>query len=271
MIGIYKITNKINNKVYIGQSRDIVDRWNAHKYYTYSSKTKLQNAFTKYGISNFTFEVIEECDIKDLDEKEKYWINYYNSYEDGYNMTLGGQEGRIIDYDSIINEFYNTKSIHQTSYNLRINRETVRRALDLYQINYNKDRSIPQQVIMIDPYTLEEKQSFPSIKDAANYIKLSEAAIRKNLTGQTKTCGGYYWKRKGENKHFEKLDKNEKIKQTIIKPVLQYSLDKKNLIAEFPNLSIANEAMGKSRCNQQIPKACKNHTSAFGFLWEFKE
>lgn len=271
MIGIYKITNKINNKVYIGQSKDIYDRWNAHKYYTYSTKTKLQNAFAKYGISNFIFEIIEECDIKDLDAREKYWINYYHSYEDGYNMTMGGQEGRILDYDSIINEFYNTQSIHQTAYNLQINRETVRRALDIYNINYDKNSSNPQQIIMIDPYTLEEKKCFPSIKDAANYIKLSEAAIRKHLSGQTKTCGGYYWKRKNENKNFEKIEKDDNIRYFVVKPVLQYSLDKKELINEFPTITAANEAMGKSRSNQQIPKACKNHTNAFGFLWEFKE
>lgn len=272
MVGIYKITNKINNKVYIGQSKDIEKRWENHKYYTYSTKTQLQCAFAKYGISNFLFEVIEECDVEDLDEREKFWISYYNSYENGYNMTMGGQEGRILDYDSIIADFDDTHSIHKTAENLHLARGTVRNILDAYKIPYNKNKSQPQSIIMIDPYTLEEKKTFPSIIDAANYIKLSDSAIRKNLEGKTNTCGGYYWKRVGEDKIFKKLNTKDVIKtKTMPKRVLQYSLDKTQLVAEFPSLGAANEAMGKSRCNQQISNACKNHTSAFGFLWEFKE
>lgn len=271
MIGIYKITNKINKKVYIGQSKDIISRWNAHKYYTYNNKTKLQNAFSKYGISNFDFEIIEECLISELDEKEKYWINYYNSYEDGYNMTLGGQEGRILDYDSIINDFYNTKSIHQTAKNLNLSRETIRKILDIYNIKYNKNISIPQEIIMIDPYTLQELKMFPSIKDASNYIKLTESAIRKHLKGETKTCGGYYWKKSGENKNFTKLEKTNKINtKNIPKKILQYSLNKE-LINEFSSLTQANYFMNKSRSNRTIFNACMNHTQAFGYFWEFKK
>ena len=48
-------------------------------------------AFRKYGLDNFIFEVIEECDKNRLNEREIYWINYYNSYYDGYNETLGGE------------------------------------------------------------------------------------------------------------------------------------------------------------------------------------
>ena len=270
MVGIYKITNKINNKVYIGQSKDIESRWESHKYYTYSTKTKLQYAFAKYGIFNFLFQVIEECDISNLDEREKFWISYYNSYEDGYNMTMGGQEGRTLDYDTIIADFDNTHSIHKTAENLHLARGTIRNVLDIYKIPYDKGKSQPQSVIMIDPYTLEEKKTFPSIKDAAEYLHLSEAALRKYFSGDTKTCGGYYWKKSNENKNFIKLKENEKINQKkTIKSVLQYTLAKE-LVAEYPSLSAANRAIGKSRSNQQIPNACKNHTEAFGFLWEFK-
>lgn len=44
----------------------------------------------KYGISNFTFEIIEECDKQSLNEREIYWIEYYDSFHNGYNMTIGG-------------------------------------------------------------------------------------------------------------------------------------------------------------------------------------
>ena len=94
MIGIYKITNNINNKCYIGQSIHIEHRWEEHKskYNWERENTKpLYLAFQKYGLENFTFEVIEECEVEQLNIKEQYWINFYNSYEDGYNLTTGGE------------------------------------------------------------------------------------------------------------------------------------------------------------------------------------
>lgn len=95
MIGIYKIENKINGKVYIGQSVNIKRRWKNHKTASTCEKDHTYNyplykAFRKYGIDNFTFDVIEECELFELDRLEKFWINYYNSYVKGYNQTLGG-------------------------------------------------------------------------------------------------------------------------------------------------------------------------------------
>lgn len=101
MIGIYKVTNQINGKVYIGQSVDIKKRWGVH-HRAYKDKASPQytclfyRAIRKYGIENFTFEVIEECEKDQLDRQEKYWIAYYNSFLDrtkGYNETFGGQNG----------------------------------------------------------------------------------------------------------------------------------------------------------------------------------
>ena len=90
--GIYKITNLINNKVYIGQSIDIEQRWYNHLHRHQRSKDlPLYRAFKKYGITNFAFNIIEECNVQNLDEREKYWIQYYDSYNNGYNMTTGGQ------------------------------------------------------------------------------------------------------------------------------------------------------------------------------------
>ncbi len=97
MIGIYKITNKINNNCYIGLSVDIKRRWKAHQQrYKVSSNKEyekvLYKAFRKYGIDNFRFEVLEECNIESLKEREKYWIKYYDSYHHGYNCTEGGED-----------------------------------------------------------------------------------------------------------------------------------------------------------------------------------
>lgn len=91
---IYKITNKLNGKCYIGQSIDIHHRWYTHKNpktWVADKGKVLYRAFVKYGIENFTFEIIEECPRKQLDIREKYWVRYFDSYSNGYNMTKGGQ------------------------------------------------------------------------------------------------------------------------------------------------------------------------------------
>ena len=95
---IYKITNSINGKVYIGQTRQKLGvRWKQHinsslcetanDYNTY-----LHVAIRKYGIDAFVVEEIEVCDNAELDAREIFWIDYYHSFNNkhGYNLTLGG-------------------------------------------------------------------------------------------------------------------------------------------------------------------------------------
>ena len=91
--GIYKITCLLDNKIYIGQARDISDRWKTHIKCGLGIDTpsnKLYTAMLKEGVENFSFEIIEECSVNDLNKKEKYWIDYYQSNIYGYNMTAGG-------------------------------------------------------------------------------------------------------------------------------------------------------------------------------------
>lgn len=96
MIGIYKITNNINGKVYVGQSNDIHRRWNQHsseyEQNRWSDKP-LYKAFSKYGLQNFTFSILEECSLEDLDKREEYWIKKLNSlvHHNGYNIRSGGE------------------------------------------------------------------------------------------------------------------------------------------------------------------------------------
>lgn len=92
MIGIYKITKKSNGKSYIGQSNDIERRFSEHKYKT---DIPIEIAIQKYGENAFDFEVIEECPLNKLDEREIYWIQYYNTYKGfGYNCSEGGGNNR---------------------------------------------------------------------------------------------------------------------------------------------------------------------------------
>lgn len=97
MIGIYKITNKINNHSYIGLSTHVEDRWEYHKTpYNWERECNkvLYKAIKKYGIDNFKFEILEECQLDELNEKEKYYIEKYNTYKEGYNMTAGGEDNQ---------------------------------------------------------------------------------------------------------------------------------------------------------------------------------
>jgi group I intron endonuclease len=99
MQGIYKITNKCNNHIYIGKSNNIERRFNDHKRLALTEGHKEFNkslycAIRKYGIENFIFEIIEELeDYTKSGEREQYWINYYDSYNNGYNESLGGDGG----------------------------------------------------------------------------------------------------------------------------------------------------------------------------------
>ncbi|MDR0676617.1 MAG: GIY-YIG nuclease family protein [Elusimicrobiota bacterium] len=96
--GIYKITNKINKKCYIGQSIDIEKRWQREK--TGNCNKFLKDDFVKYGIDNFDFEILEECKFEDLNKREKFYIQKFNSKETGYNLTSGGEYshfGQVLD------------------------------------------------------------------------------------------------------------------------------------------------------------------------------
>lgn len=86
---IYKITDKVTGKSYIGQTRKSVEfRWRQHK----NSKDyrDLHKAIQKYGEENFSVETLKECDVDELDKWEIYYISKYNTFENGYNMTKGG-------------------------------------------------------------------------------------------------------------------------------------------------------------------------------------
>lgn len=92
---IYLITNSVNSKVYVGQTvQSLKRRFNGHCCYSKtdrSSNMHIKRAIHKYGRDKFNIQLLEECPIELLNDREKYWISFYNSYKEGYNLTLGGQ------------------------------------------------------------------------------------------------------------------------------------------------------------------------------------
>lgn len=95
MIGIYKITNVKNNKIYVGQSNDIYRRFYEHQTKGESSRIPVDVAIQKYGKDSFIYEVLEECDITELNQKETFWIRKLNAIKDGYNCSEGGEQQSI--------------------------------------------------------------------------------------------------------------------------------------------------------------------------------
>lgn len=103
--GIYKITNKTNGKVYIGQSRIIEKRWYNHIHDATNSNKKafeslLGRAIRKHGVDKFSFEILEECPVEKLNEREIYWIAEYDATNQdiGYNILAGGNQESTTTY-----------------------------------------------------------------------------------------------------------------------------------------------------------------------------
>lgn len=96
LTGIYCFTNNINNHSYVGQAVNIERRFRDHITRAYNgreqySKNSLYHAIRKYGITHFTFRILELCSKEALDDREIYWIDKLDSYFHGYNQTTGGK------------------------------------------------------------------------------------------------------------------------------------------------------------------------------------
>lgn len=133
---IYIIKNKINEKVYVGQTTmSVRERYMAHmKPSTVKGRTyKLYNAIRKYGYDNFYYEILEQCiPFELLDTREIEYIEKFNSYHKGYNSSKGG-DGRIInkvyDEDAVIERYINGESAVQIAKTLNVSSTTVNRML----------------------------------------------------------------------------------------------------------------------------------------------
>ena len=100
---IYKITNKVNGKSYIGQTRYTIEfRWKQHQHK--KDNTYFHNAIHKYGIENFSIEILEKCNIEDLNSREIFYIAKYDTFKNGYNLTIGGDGNRKLLLDDSYSE-----------------------------------------------------------------------------------------------------------------------------------------------------------------------
>ena len=216
MAYIYIIKNDINNKVYIGKTIfSLAKRWKEHLHDSQSQrqeKRPLYNAISKYGAEHFWIELLEECLNEDAENKEQYWINFYNSYYDGYNATLGGDGKQYLDYKKIL-KLYDTTNLTSTDIAKLCNceRTQVRNIIfqyrDIEKAKQSfKERTKRKQIAFQGQkvYCLELNLYFDSMGEAGSYmfnlgkgtsLNAAKKAVRGACAGTTKTAYGYHWEK----------------------------------------------------------------------------
>ena len=262
---IYKITNKVNNKCYIGQtSKPVQIRWNEHKNdskkitkgkYNYP----LYKAFRKYGLKNFSFEIIEECKIADLDDKEIYWINFYNSYHDGYNQCLGGGGNRTLEIneEEVIKKYEEIKNVSAIANYFHCSNGSIQNILKKYNIDIISAGDHAKE----KGYTIYQfdrnhnlLKIFPTILEAAEFIlkegkgtnlKSIRECIRTSMLSNYCTYG-YFG---GTNENIESYKKEFQEKNRIHNK--KYHQETQKPCPLCGNLMSSHSTICKSCHNQQ--------------------
>ena len=174
---IYKITNKLNNKCYIGQTiKSAEERWKEHQSHAFGTHPNdinktLYKAMRKYGLENFIFEVLQDNieTYEQLDKAEIYWIDYYNSFVKGYNETFGGQQyHKILPNKEIIEDYYKTRSARKTALNFGIDHSTVDDILNQNNIPRFSFRQAAGQRVMISKDDFYKE--FDAVKECAEWF-----------------------------------------------------------------------------------------------------
>ena len=242
--GIYCILNNVNNKRYIGQSQDINLRWKKHKDALNTGKQEnkyLQNAWNKYGECSFDFFIIEECSVEDLNKREIYWINYYDSMNNGYNLCEGGAGIRGYKHTA----------------------EEIQKMIQIQQ---------PKAVLQLDK-DLNVIQKFPSASMAAKSGFPSKRGIkavceRKN---KQKSLYGYIWVYEDEY-YNNTIDWDYYInnKRSFPKPINQYNY-LGELVRKWTSLyEISNEGGYSTRSIYAIingKRSADEHAN--GYYWKY--
>ena len=212
MAYIYKITNDINGKSYVGKTEKTIEkRWKEHcqDYQRQRCENRpLYKAINKYGIEHFHIEQLEETN--NPEEREIYWIERLGTFKYGYNATIGGDGKKYLDYDVIISTYKELQNIQQTASLLGISRDTVSRVVKESGEDIKSSDEIIREksgkiVKMFDANTQELLQVFSTVGDAARYLRESGYTKAKDIYGISAHIGkcangirnkayGFIWK-----------------------------------------------------------------------------
>lgn len=181
---IYKITNQINQKSYIGQTiNSIKERMRKHYDHSLVATTGIDYAIHKYGKDNFIVEEICQCEDTQLDDLERYYIDLYDTYKNGYNLTIGGQDCStrwIIDEQEVINKYNSGKTINELAIEYNKGERTISNLLHRNNIPIRRG-SNPENIIgkgkqfqegdgIKSVYIQELDLTFPSLKECAQWL-----------------------------------------------------------------------------------------------------
>lgn len=185
--GIYKLTSP-SGKIYIGQSIDLDKRLKRYKRLDCKDQPKLYNAISKYGFDSFKIEILYETTNEFkyinlmLDAMEIKWIKYFNSINNGYNITKGGGGCKGYKHTD------ESKLKISIANKIKIVSEETKRKMS----ESSKGKKSINQYDLNGIFIKE----WNSIKEAANFIGISSTAIHKNLNEKSKTSGGFILKYK---------------------------------------------------------------------------
>lgn len=229
---IYKITNILNEQIYIGKSKKPKVRWRQHKSHSKVRNTKLYYAMRKYGIENFVFEIIEECFENEVNEREMYYVSLLEPY---YNMTNGGDGGG----------FLNKK--HGDKWKQAIKHSNSKKVA-CYDLDGN----------LINVYESCREASYDIFGKDCRGI----SAVTR---GDYQTYGGFQWKT-FENDPLLKIPSYKRTSHKI-KKIAKYSLDG-NLIQIYNSMTIA--AQKNNASTSKITLVCQNkRKSHSGYVWKY--
>lgn len=215
MKNIYKITNVLNGKVYIGQTKYAISkRFNEHK--NDSKKLKLQKRplykdMNEYGIANFKIELIEQCSDEIALKREEYWIKYFKSFTNGYNSTMGGNGKKMFNHKEIAEELKINPYAYLVAQKFNCCRDSVYHIAKEYNIKLKNNgadnlsnANPPKKVEQYNLNTKEYIQTFNSVQEASewllanNYINKISSGVRAHISevarGKRQYAYGFIWK-----------------------------------------------------------------------------
>lgn len=261
---IYKITNNVNGKIYIGQTRATEPiRWQQHIWHANncpkSDSVLLCYAIKKYGKENFQREIIEECNNDILNEREIYWINYYNSTDKniGYNLTIGGEACCKYSDEEILEAFKQEKTVIRASQLIGMSRGAFSKRLQA--LGCVTTREVP-----IEQYSLQGEllniYNNATIASEETGISFSNITSSENITS-----GGYIWRRVNSTETIEDLIGKLSRNIPALQGIEQYDTNG-NLIKIFDS---AGQASKETGINVSSIKAAGEgrQVSAGGYLW----
>lgn len=206
---IYTLTNKVNHKVYVGKTnRTVKERYQEHLLAIHKSVNddrKLYKAFKKYGIENFDLALIEECTTENVEDREMHWIEHYDSYRNGYNMTLGGDGKSYVQEMPVIEMYYQCQNVTETAKRMGIDRETVSNILHANDIEVKSNSDVMRDKFGVNVCQYHKDGKFiqkhnSAMEAAASIGKSNEKSngaashIMDVCKGKRKSAYGYIWK-----------------------------------------------------------------------------